>query len=198
MRAPTRHEERDSRGSTTARLVFALLAGNVCATVAVAAFRPFPGQGGFLEDGGHLNMVLTAGTLSLVSSGLLFMLSALRRGHRAWWTVVTAVNVVQIGRLGPALAAISLWPQDRMAGRGRLWGFVAVPVFGVLASLGIIVTVRESGGRSAAARRAAARRGCHDPRAAVVCVPARRSARPCPPASPRTWCGSGLPLGSWT
>jgi len=144
MRVPTRHEERDSRGSTTARLVLALLVGNVCATLAVAAFRPFPGQGGFLEDGGHLNMVLTAGTLSLVSSGLLFMLSALRRGQRAWWTVATVVNVAQIGRLGPALAAISLWPQDPDGGPGlALWGFIAVPIFAVLALLGIIVMVRQ-------------------------------------------------------
>ncbi|HWN84328.1 MAG TPA: hypothetical protein VNN99_04225 [Vicinamibacterales bacterium] len=144
MRAPTRHEERDSRAGTTARLVFALLAGNVCATLAVAAFRPFPGQSGFLEDGGHLNMVLTAGTLSLVSSGLLFMLSALRRGHPAWWTVATVVSVAQIGRLGPALAAISMWPQAQDGGPGvAVWGFIAVPIFAVLASMGIVVMVRE-------------------------------------------------------
>jgi hypothetical protein len=54
------------------------------------------------------------------------------------------VSVAQIGRLGPALAAISLWPQDQDSGPGvALWGFIAVPIFAVLASLAIIVMVRE-------------------------------------------------------
>jgi hypothetical protein len=147
MRATTVHEERESTSGTTARLVSALLVGNGLATVAVAAFRPFPGQNGFLGDAGYLNMLLTAGTLSLVASGLLFMLSALRRGHPTWWTVLTAVNVVQVCRLGPALLAISMWPEDGGLPR-LLWGFIAVPMLGVLASLGIVVSLREMRRRS--------------------------------------------------
>ena len=140
MNASTPQEGRDSSNSVTARLVFALLASNVVATLCVAAFRPFPGQEGVADDA-HLNLVLIAGTLSLVASGLLFMLSALRRRHRAWWTVLMAVNIVQVGRLGPALAAMTVWPGDSEV-LGLLWGFFAVPVYGVLASLGLVVTLR--------------------------------------------------------
>jgi hypothetical protein len=89
-----------------------------------------------------MNMVLAAGVLSLVSVGLLFMLSALLRGLRPWWVVTIAVNLVQVGRLGPAIAAIGMWPDDGGLA-GLLWAFVAVPVFSALASLGIVVTVRE-------------------------------------------------------
>ena len=142
MTTSTLRKERESTGGTTVRLVFGLAAGNVLATVAVAAFRPFPGMYGSLEDGGHLNMVLAAGILSLVSSGLLFMLAALRRGHRAWWTVITTVNLVQVGRLVPALAAITLWPEDGGL-PVLLWGVIAVPLFSLLASLGIVVAVRQ-------------------------------------------------------
>jgi hypothetical protein len=142
MRVTTGDEPRDTSGSNTARMLFAVLAGNVFATVCVAAFRPFPGQNGFLEDGGHLNMVLTSGTMSLVACGLLFLVSAVRRGQRGWWMLVTAVNATQVLRLVPALAAISMWSREEGVA-GMLWGFVVVPFFGLLAAVGIIVTLRE-------------------------------------------------------
>jgi hypothetical protein len=142
MGVTTSDEPRDSSGSGTSRLVFAVLAGNVFAAVCVAAFRPFPGQNGFLQNGGHLNMVLTSGTMTLVACGLLFLVSAVRRRQRAWWTLLTIVDVVQILRLAPALAAISMWSQEE-ALTGMLWGFAMVPSFGLLAAVGVIVTLRE-------------------------------------------------------
>ena len=142
MKATTLHEPRDSSGSSTARLVSALLAGNVFATVCVAAFRPFPGNNAVLVDDGPMSMMLTSGTMSLVSCALLFLLSALRRGERPWWTMLTAANLIQIARLGPAVAVIGMWNRGGMLA-GMLWGFAVVPLFALLAAVGLIVTMRE-------------------------------------------------------
>ena len=137
----SRDLRRYSGSGITARLVFGLLATNALATtLCMAAFSPIASRESPADEQ-HLNMVLLAGLLSLVASLSLATLAPRRRRDGTWWTLMTVVNLVQVGRLVPTAAAMTLWPGDAAAG-GMLWGVIALPGFGLLAALGLVVTLR--------------------------------------------------------
>jgi hypothetical protein len=131
------YESRDAAHSITSQMLFGLLAGNLLAVLCVLAFKPLPQSSFDFND----NQVLGVGVLSLVSLGLLFLASAMRRGGRSWWTVAMALNLVQVGRLLPAVIAIAAWTGDGFA--GLFWSFLFVPFLGLLSAVGIVMTVRE-------------------------------------------------------
>jgi hypothetical protein len=130
------NDTRGSSRSTTSQLLLALLGGNLLAVLCVAAFRPFDGAGGDSVD----SLVLTVGVLSLIVAGLLFLASGIRRDTRRWWMVTALLNVLQVGRLIPAIAAIAAWPDGAPLG-GVVWGFFVVPSLGLLSAVGIVMTV---------------------------------------------------------
>ena len=134
------YESRDSAHSITSQLIWGLLSGNIVATLGVVAFRPFPGPLGFDQQA---SLVLGVGVLSLVSSGLLFLASAVRRRVATWWAIAFALNVIQIGRLIPAIVAIAVWDEDGGVTR-MFWSFVFVPLLGILAAVGLVMTIREA------------------------------------------------------
>jgi hypothetical protein len=132
------YESRDAAHSITSQMLFALLAGNLLAVLCVLAFKPLPQSSFDLND----NLVLGVGVLSLVSLGLLFLASAMRRGGRSWWTVAMALNLVQVGRLLPAVIAVAAWTGDGEFA-GLFWAFLFVPFLGLLSAVGIVMTFRE-------------------------------------------------------
>jgi hypothetical protein len=132
-------DSRDASHSTTSQLIFGLLFGNVIAVLGVIAFRPYPGPGGPDRESTLVFSVLVA---SLVAASLLFLASALRRRAALWWIAALAMNVTQIARLVPAVAVIALWSENGPWAAG-LWTFLFVPFLGLLASVGIVMTVRQ-------------------------------------------------------
>jgi len=132
------HDSRDSAHSITSQIIFALLAGNLLAVILVVAFKPFSQASLDFSD----NLVLGVGVLSLVSLGLLFLASAMRRGGTGWWTVALALNIAQVGRLIPAVIATAVWVEEgNMA--GLFWAYLFVPFLGLLAGVGLVMTGRE-------------------------------------------------------
>ena len=127
-RATTLHEPRDSSGSTD-RATGARAARGQRRRNDLRRGLPasFPGRTAFSRTARHLNMVLAAGTMSLVATGLLFLLSAIRRAQRPWWVIVIAVDTYPGGRLGAAVAAIGMWNEDGELA-SALWGFLVVPL----------------------------------------------------------------------
>ena len=133
------YDSRDAPHSTTTQLLFMLLAGNLLAVFCVGAFRPFGGSAGSSTAS---NLVLTVGVMSLVAAGLLFLAWGMRRRSTPWWIVTIGLNVLHVARLIPAIVAIGGWAEtDQFA--GIFWMFVFVPFLGVLAAIGVIMTVRE-------------------------------------------------------
>jgi hypothetical protein len=118
-------------------MLFALLAGNLFAVLAVVVFKP-----SFSGLDPQDSLVLGAGVLSLVALGLLFLASAMRRGASSWWIVVHATNAAQVGRLIPAVAAIAAW-SDGAPLTGAFWAYVFVPFLGLLSAVGLVMTWRE-------------------------------------------------------
>ena len=133
------YDSRDAAHSTTTQLLFALLTGNLLAVFVVGAFRPFPGPTGLSVAS---NLVLTVGVLSLVAAGLLFLASGMRRRSASWWVVTIALDVVHVVRLIPAIVAIAGWAETEQFA-GIFWTFVFVPFLGVLAAVGVVLTMRE-------------------------------------------------------
>jgi len=132
MTAP--HDSRDS-ASTTSRLIFGLLAGNLLAVLCVAAFRSSVAPIGI---GNENDLVMAVGVMSLVAAGLLFLASAMPRRSRPWWAVTIALNVMQFARLIPAVVVVAAgtWA-------GLVWTLVFVPLLGVLSAVGLVMTLRE-------------------------------------------------------
>lgn len=130
----------ESPQSLTAQLLYGLLFGNVLAILIVVAFAAGAGLSGpsLQEDA-----VLAVGILNLFGVALPFLASAMRRGAKPWWIVTMGLNAMQIVRLVPALVAIGAWGGDSVV--GALWTFLFVPFLGVLAALGVVLTVREAG-----------------------------------------------------
>jgi hypothetical protein len=133
------YDSRDAAHSTTTQLIFALLAGNLLGVFCVGAFRPLGGSAG---PSTASNLVLTVGVMSLVAAGLLFLASGMRRRSTPWWFVATALNMIQVVRLIPAIVAIAGWAETEQFA-GIFWAFVFVPFLGVLAAVGVIMTMRE-------------------------------------------------------
>ena len=134
------YDSRDSAHSTTTQLLFALLTGNLLAVFCVGAFRPFGTPVGFSAAS---NLILSVGVLSLVAAGLLFLASGMRRRSAPWWIVTTGLNVIHVGRLIPAIVAIAGWAETENLA-GIFWTFVFVPFLGVLAAVGVVMTMREA------------------------------------------------------
>jgi hypothetical protein len=132
------YESRDSAHSITSQMLFALLAGNLFAVLSVIAFKPFPNS---VIDTSE-NLVLGVGVLTLISLGLLFLASAMRRGAKGWWTVTFALNIAQVGRLIPAVVAIAFWAEEGNLA-GLFWAYLFVPFLGLLSAVGIVMTARE-------------------------------------------------------
>lgn len=130
-------DSRDAACSITSQMLFALLAGNLFAVLAVIVFTP-----SFAGLNPQDTLVLGVGVLTLVSLGLLFLASAMRRGGSAWWIVVGTTNVAQIGRLIPAVVAIASW-SDAAQLTGAFWAYFFVPFLGLLAAVGVVMTWRE-------------------------------------------------------
>jgi hypothetical protein len=141
------YDSRDAPHSTTTQLLFALLTGNLLAVFCVGAFRPF---GTPVGTSTASNLVLTVGVMSLVAAGLLFLAWGMRRRSTPWWIVTIALNLVHVARLIPAIVAIAGWAETEQFA-GIFWTFVFVPFLGVLAAIGVIMTVRE--GRKGRRRR---------------------------------------------
>ena len=133
------YDSRDAAHSTTTQLIFGLLAGNLLAVFCVGAFRPFGGAAGFSTAS---NLVLSVGVLSLVAAGLLFLASGMRRRSGPWWFVAIGINVIHVVRLIPAIVAIAGWAETEELA-GLFWTFVFLPFLGVLAAVGVIMTMRE-------------------------------------------------------
>ena len=133
------YDSRDAAHSTTSQLLFALQGGNVLAVLSILAFRPFPGPVG---PDARDNLVLTVGVLSLFSAGLLFLASAIRRDATPWRFVTLILNATQIGRLIPGVVAIAAWADEGTLA-AMLWAILFVPFLGVLAAVGVVMTVRE-------------------------------------------------------
>ena len=133
------YDSRDAAHSTTTQLLFALLTGNFLAVFCVGAFRPF---GTPVGTSATSNLVLTVGVLSLFAAGLLFLAWGMRRRSTPWWIVTMGVNLIHVVRLIPAIVAIAGWAETEQFA-GIFWTFVFVPFLGVLAALGVIMTVRE-------------------------------------------------------
>jgi hypothetical protein len=132
------YDSRDSAHSTTSQLLFGLLFGNVIAVLGVIAFRPYPAASGSDREAMLIFAVLGA---SLVAASLLFLASAVRRRRAVWWIVTLALNVTQIARLVPAAIVIGVGSE----GGGwapAIWTFLFVPFFGLLAAVGIVMTLR--------------------------------------------------------
>jgi Na+/melibiose symporter-like transporter len=130
-------DSRDSAHSITAQMLFALLAGNLFAVLAVVVFKP-----SFAGLDPQDTFELGVGVLSLVSLGLLFLASAMLRGASGWWIVVCATNVAQIVRLIPAVAAIPSWSEGAQL-TGMFWAYLFVPFLGLLSAVGLVMTWRE-------------------------------------------------------
>jgi hypothetical protein len=133
-----RFESRDSPYSTTSQLIFAMLFGNVIAILAVIAFRPFGPDG--LDAQGTL--IVSVGVISLITSALLFLASAVRRRGSFWWFLALLLNLLQIARLIVGVVAIAGWAQPAEM-TAMLWSFLFVPLLGVLSAVGLVMTVRE-------------------------------------------------------
>ena len=134
------YDSRDAAHSTTTQLIFALLAGNLLAVFCVGAFRPLGGAAG---PSAASNLVLSVGVMSLVAAGLLFLASGMRRRSTPWWLVAIAFNVIHVVRLMPAIVAIAGWAETEELA-GIFWTFVFVPFLGVLAAVGVVMTMREA------------------------------------------------------
>ena len=133
-----RFESRDSPHSTTSKMIFGLLLGNVIAILAVIAFRPSYVDG--LDAEGSL--VLAVGVMSLITAALLFLAAAVRRRGSIWWILALVLNLLQMTRLIVAVVAITGWdPSSAMA--AMLWSFLFVPLLGLLSAVGLVLTVRE-------------------------------------------------------
>jgi hypothetical protein len=133
-------DSRDSAHSTTSQLLFGQLFGNVIAVLAAIAFRPYPGPGGPNRESTLVFSVLLA---SLVAASLLFLASAVRRRATPWWIVSLALNLTQVARLVPAVVVIAFWSETSQVA-AALWAFLFVPFLGLLAAVGIVMTLREA------------------------------------------------------
>ena len=133
------YDSRDATHSTTSQTLFGLLFGNVIAVLGVIAFRPYPGPGG--PDRGS-TLVFSVLVASIIALSLLFLVATLRRRAAMWWTAALALNVTQVLRLIPAVAAIAVSSVNGQAAEA-LWAFVFVPYLGLLAAVGIVVTARQ-------------------------------------------------------
>ena len=130
-----RFEPRDSAHGITAQLIFGLLFGNVLAVLAVIPFHPFEPT----EQG---PLVLVVGVLSLLITGLLFVVSAVRRSGSFWWALAVGLNMLQLTRLIVSVVVIGAWAiQSEFA--SIVWAFLFVPILGILSAVGIVMTVRE-------------------------------------------------------
>lgn len=129
-------ESRDSAYSITSQLLFGLLFGNLLAILAVIAFRPFDPA----DYQSHL--VLLIGALSLVSAALLFLAATMRRRTFWWWGIAVALDAVQFMRLLLAIVILAAWEPQGEPPR-MVWLFVFVPFVGILAALGVVMTLRE-------------------------------------------------------
>jgi len=132
------YDARDSSQSVTSQMLFSLLAGNLLAVICVLASLPFPRTGVDLAG----EQVTYVGALTLVAMALALAAYAARRGGRLWWTVAMALNLVQIGRLVPAIVAIAIWA-GQGASEGIFWALVFAPFLGVLSVIGVLTTRRE-------------------------------------------------------
>jgi hypothetical protein len=132
------HDSRDAGQSTTSRMIFGLLVGNVFAILAIVAY-PLANPS---ANGTGTGLIWVAGMLSLMATALLSLASAMRRGSGPWWVVAVALNLTQVGRLVPAVVAIALWA-DSGDVAGIFWAFVLVPFLGVLAAVGVVMTLRQ-------------------------------------------------------
>ena len=119
MSAP--HDSRDSANSTTSRLIFGLLAGNLLAVLYVGAFRSSAGPIGI---GNEDDLVVAVGVMSLVAAGLLFLASAMPRRSGPWWSVAIALNVTQFApavvatpKLGTGPVSSGRWRSCRSSAR---------------------------------------------------------------------------------
>jgi hypothetical protein len=142
----------DSPQSLTKQLLYGLLFGNVLAILVVVAFVA---GGGTAGSGAQQDAVLTVGILNLFGVALPFLASAMRRGAMPWWIVTMGLNVTQVARLFPALIAMGAWGADNWV--GAMWTFLFVPFLGMLAGLGVVLTVREAGKSRRRRRRRLAR-----------------------------------------
>lgn len=133
-----RFESRDSPHSTTSKMIFGLLFGNVIAILAMIAFRPSNVDGLDAQS----SLVLAVGVMSLITAALLFLAAAVRRRGSIWWTLALVLNLLQMTRLIVGVVAITGWdPSSAVA--AMLWSFLFVPLLGLLSAVGLVMTVRE-------------------------------------------------------
>ena len=132
-------DAKDSAQSLTTQLLYGVLFGNVLAIPVVVAFAAGVGP----VEGGQQDALVTVGILSLFGAVLPFLASAMPRGGTPWWTVTIGLNATQVVRLVPAVVAIGAWGAESMV--GATWTLLFVPFLGVLAGLGVVLTVREVG-----------------------------------------------------
>ena len=131
-------ESRDSAHSITSQLLSALMAGNLLAGLCLLPFNPFPTTSIDFID----TLVLSVGAVSVVTLGLIFLASTMRRAAPGWWAVALLLDVTQVARLVPAVMFIAAWPADSATGN-VFWAFVYVPFLSLLAAVGIVMTWRE-------------------------------------------------------
>jgi hypothetical protein len=134
------NDARDSAQSLTTQLLYGVLLGNVLAILVVVAFAAAVGPA---EESLQQDAVMAVGILSLFGAALPLLASAMVRGGTPWWIVTIGLNVTQVVRLVPAVVAMGAWGAESMV--GATWTLLFVPLLGLLAGLGVVLTVRELG-----------------------------------------------------